>query len=190
MKLKSVPDGDICSLVASCCRTSVDSRLTSHLIGQLSSTPSILSSSFMMASSLRSWEELVSDISSTSNFTLPNLAAETRKTLCMSSGLSFWHCPLHLFSIRLLKSRLSYLMGHQACYSSPSRWWRTSPSYRSSSRLWITMCSAFKVLLIQSTKASQDTINHTVRNIKRLIFSQTFFFYQCSKWKKKKKKKR
>ena len=55
----------------------------------------------------------------------------------------------------------------QTSVNSHSRWWSTSPSYRSSSRLWTTMCSCFKVLLIQETSAYQDTIHHTVRNIKR-----------------------
>lgn len=42
------------------------------------------------------------------------------------------------------------------CNNSHSRWWRTSPSYRSSSRVRATMCSGFKVLLIQKTNAYQD----------------------------------
>lgn len=59
------------------------------------------------------------------------------------------------------------------CNNSHSRWWRTSPSYRSSSRVWTTMCSGFKVLLIQKTNAYQDVQKKIVAQSNKI---KHFFF--------------
>lgn len=80
-KWKSLPEHNICSLVASLLKPSQlhDSRLTFHLIWLLSCRPSLLSNSSRITSSLWIWVLVVSAISSTDKCTPANLAVDIRK---------------------------------------------------------------------------------------------------------------